>query len=64
MNRYVYNSMQSVKVNNPDLEHDGQAGYVVRAVDIFDTDTEATVSVRIDADSQEYEFNPRDLVAL
>jgi uncharacterized protein YkuJ len=64
MNRYVFNSMQSVKVNNDTLEHDGQAGYVVRAVEIFDTDTESTVSVKIDADSEVYEFNPRDLVAL
>lgn len=64
MNRYVFNSMQSVKVNNPKLEHHDHAGYVVEAVDVFDTDTETTVSVKIDTDNEVYDFNPRDLVAL
>jgi uncharacterized protein YkuJ len=56
--------MQSVKVNNPKLEHHDHAGYVVEAVDVFDTDTETTVSVKIDTDNEVYDFNPRDLVAL
>jgi hypothetical protein len=56
--------MQSVKVNNEELEHHGLAGYVVEAVSIPDTDTETTVDVKIDVENEVYHFNPRDLVAL
>lgn len=59
-----FNSMQSVKVNNEELEHHGLAGYVVEAVSIPDTDTETTVDVKIDVENEVYHFNPRDLVAL
>lgn len=54
--------MQSVKVNNPDLEHDGQAGHVVEAVS--DHDTTSAVSVKMDTDDQIYEFAQADLVVL
>jgi hypothetical protein len=54
--------MQSVKVKNAKLEHDGQAGYVVEAVS--DYDTTSKVSVKMDVDNEVYEFEQSDIVAL
>jgi uncharacterized protein YkuJ len=54
--------MQSVRVKNEKLEHDGQAGHVVEAVS--DHDTTSKVSVKMDSDNEVYEFEQADIVAL
>jgi hypothetical protein len=62
--KFVFNVMQSIKVKNEGLEHDGQAGHVVDACEIDGDDTDTKVDVRMDCDNEVYEFDPRDLVTL
>lgn len=58
----MFQVSKSVKVVNPDLEHHGQAGHVVHAVDPYDR--ESLVSVKMDTDGEEYEFKQSDLQVL
>jgi hypothetical protein len=64
MAKFVFNVMQSIKVKNDGLEHDGQAGHVVDSCEIDGDDTDTKVNVRMDSDNEVYEFDPRDLVTL
>jgi hypothetical protein len=58
----TFQTMQSVVVTNEELEHHGQAGYVVKPND--NGNPESKVDVKMDADNEVYEFAPSDLRAL
>lgn len=52
--------MTSVIVKNENLEHHGQAGYIVEPAKTDDDD----VGVKMDVDSQVYQFAQADIEAL
>lgn len=58
----MYQVMQSVIVTNDKLALHGQAGYVTEAIDPHDKETK--VSVRMDVDSDVYEFDQADVKGL
>ena len=58
----TFNTMQSVRIQNPELEMHDKAGYVVKSVNDFDGKT--PVEVKMDADNTVYEFAQADVQPL
>lgn len=58
----MFQVMAGVIVTNEKLAFHGQAGYVTKAVDSHDKDSKVTV--RMDVDGEEYEFDQSDIRAL